>query len=118
MREQSSVVLTNAKAAIVEHGWIQRKLGDTDRGMCAIGAVAHVTAEFTIARKDSLMYLEKALPEKYTEIGYFNDVPWRLKKRVLQLFSDAIALAVADEQWKTRVVVTLPPSRTALEKVA
>lgn len=99
MSDQSHAnVLMDAKAAIIEHGWITGALGNTEKGFCIAGALAHVLGGNTLVMLDTdkLSKFRNVVRKLanlvgQTTISGWNDHPGRTQQEVLDLFDTAIA---------------------------
>ena len=100
-KQRDLAILRTARDALARPGnWIQGTL-HYDGARCAVGWLIAAAGEGPVKASYNPLIaklLQPALPRGYRSnsptfgVGRFNDVPWRRKRRIVQLFDDAIRL--------------------------
>lgn len=99
---KSSGILQLARQRLVDTGWRQGSMGLPEGPNCAMGAVyfSDQTAEQSLPlRSKAYNYMIDTIPmTDYGDIiAKWNDAPERTLEEVLQMFDEAISMAMSDE---------------------
>ncbi len=90
----TSDILQAARQRLITNGWRKDSMGAENGPHCAMGAI-YWEKDNLSKRTEVYSYIEHLVPRGY--IGEWNDRPERTFEEVLEVFDNAISLAMSEE---------------------
>ena len=96
--QKTSVTLQKARQKIIDHGWKQFSVGTYDGPTCAMGAIYWQIEkdQELLSRREAYSFVRQTI-DIDGDIGVWNDTLNRTKEQVLQMFDEAISMAMSEE---------------------